>query len=46
MEELKIKISEKLKLIEELIKNNGEKEKIEEERKALDEMLLKYTSKL
>lgn len=46
MEELKIKISEKLKLIEGMIKNNCKKEEIERERQVLDKMLEEYTEKL
>ena len=46
MDELKIKISEQLKIIEEMINKNCKKEEIEKERKKLDEMLEKYTEQL
>ena len=42
MEELKEKIREHLKIIEQMIENNDEKSKIEEKRKELDEILKEY----
>ena len=43
MEELKEKIRKQLKIIEEMIEKNEEKEIIEEKRKELDEFLKEYT---
>lgn len=42
MDELKRKIAQKLKQIEELIKKDEDKSKIELERKELDKLLKKY----
>ena len=42
MEELKEKIRKQLKIIEEMIEKNEEKEIIEEKRKELDEFLKEY----
>ena len=46
MQELKQKIEEELKKLEELINNNSEKEKIQKQRKKLDELLEEYTKDL
>ncbi len=46
MENLKDKIREQLKIIEEMIENNEEKEKIEKKRKELDEFLKEYIKNL
>lgn len=46
MPNLKQKIKEELKKLEELINTNSEKEKIEKQRKKLDELLEEYTKDL
>lgn len=46
MQETKQKIKETLKILEELINTNSEKEKIEKQRKKLDELLEEYTKDL
>ncbi len=42
MGELRKNIDEQLKILEEMIKNNEDKDKIEKERKKLDEILNLY----
>lgn len=46
MQETKQKIKETLKILEELINTNSEKEKIEKQRKKLDKLLEEYTKDL
>ena len=46
MSETKQKIKETLKILEELINTNSEKEKIEKQRKKLDKLLEEYTKDL
>ena len=46
MNELKIKIKNQLKIIEEMIDKHEEKSKIEEKRKELDEFLKEYIKTL
>ena len=46
MENLKNKIREQLKIIEQMIENNEEKERIEKKRKELDEFLKEYIENL
>ena len=46
MENLKNKIREQLKIIEQMIDNNEEKERIEKKRKELDEFLKEYIENL
>ena len=46
MPNLKQKIKEELKKLEELINTNSEKENIEKQRKKLDELLEEYTKDL
>lgn len=46
MPNLKQKIKEELKKLEDLINTNSEKEKIEKQRKKLDELLEEYTKDL
>ena len=46
MNNLKEKIREQLKILEEMIENNEEKERIEEKRKELDEFLKDYVKNL
>ena len=46
MQETKQKIKETLKILEEIINTNSEKEKIEKQRKKLDKLLEEYTKDL
>lgn len=46
MEDLRGKIRDEIEKLEEMIKANGDKEKIEKQRKKLDEILEKYLKDL